>query len=381
MKIVIALDSFKGSLSTYDASVSAEKGILRAFGAQKVEVIKVPLADGGEGTVQALVSATGGQVIYTDVTGPLGAPVKAFYGILGDRKTAAIEMAAASGLYLVPLDKRNPLNTTTYGTGELIKKALERGCREFIIGIGGSATNDGGAGMAQALGVRLLDEQGNDIAFGGSALKQLDRIDISNLDSRINESKISVACDVDNPLCSERGASVVYGPQKGATPEMVKILDEALEHFAALIKRDLGKEILNIPGAGAAGGLGGGLIAFLGASLQSGIEMVIEKVQLREKIKDADFVITGEGKIDSQTIFGKTPVGVAKTAKEFNIPVIGVAGAVADDASIVHEHGIDTLFSIMNYPIDLESAMESKKAAFLMEKTVEEIFRLIKICM
>ncbi|MFZ5967484.1 MAG: glycerate kinase [Bacillota bacterium] len=379
MKIVIALDSFKGSLSSAEAAAAAEEGIEKAFRNRRVEVIKVPLADGGEGTVEALTVATGGKILCTTVTGPLGNTVDAFYGILGDGKTAVIEMAAASGLYLISKEERNPLKTTTYGTGDLIKEALEQGCREFIIGIGGSATNDGGAGMLQALGVRLLDEHGKDIARGGAALKQLNRIDISNLDPRIKETKITVACDVDNPLCGEKGASAVYGPQKGATEQMVKILDEALAHFAKVIRRDLGKDILHVPGAGAAGGLGGGLMAFLEAGLQPGIDLVIEKAQLKEKMKGADFVLTGEGKIDSQTVFGKAPIGVAKAAKECNIPVIGIAGAITDDGSIVHEHGIHALFSIMQYPMDVEHAMEKERAGFFVEKTVEEIFRLIAV--
>lgn len=378
LKVVIATDSFKGSLSAYEVAQSIEKGIKKVY--RNVQIVKVPMADGGEGTVQSLVDATGGEIINVEVTGPLGNKVKAFYGILGDNKTAVIEMAAASGLPLVPRSKRNPMITTTYGTGELIRAALDKGCREFIIGIGGSATNDGGAGMAQALGIRLLDEKGEEIKFGGGALVNLHKIDISNMDERLKKSKFIVACDVDNTLCGPNGASYVYGPQKGATKEMVLKLDEALKHFANIIKRDLGKDVENIKGAGAAGGLGAGLMVFLNAALKSGVDIVIEKTNLKKIVKDADFVITGEGKIDSQTINGKTPIGVAKVAKEFNVPVIAVAGCVSDDASVNHEYGIDAMFSIVNYPIDIEEALKKEKASFFIERKAEEIFRLIKTC-
>jgi len=375
VRIVIAPDSFKGSLTALEAANAMEEGLKRVF--PKAEIVKVPMADGGEGTVQSLVDATGGRIVKKVVTGPLGDKVEAQFGILGDGRTAVIEMASASGLPLVPPDKRNPMVTTTYGTGELIKAALDMGCRRFIIGIGGSATNDGGGGMAQALGVKLLDKDGNDIPFGGGGLLKLDRIDISTLDPRIAESEIVVACDVDNPLTGPRGAARVYSPQKGATPEMVEILDKALERFAEAVKRDLGRDIKDVPGAGAAGGLGAGLMAFLNAKLQLGVDIVIEATGLEEKVKGADLVITGEGGIDSQTVYGKTPIGVAKVAKKFGIPVLAVAGGISDDASVVYEHGIDGLMSIIPRPITLDEAMA--QGPKLLSDAAERIARLLVV--
>lgn len=377
MKLVVAMDSFKGCMTAMEASHAFEKGFKKVFA--DAEVIKLPMADGGEGTVQSLVDATKGEIIKEWVTGPLGEQVEAFYGLLGDGKTAVIEMAAASGLPLVPIEKRNPLITTTYGTGELIRKALDRGCREFYIGIGGSATNDGGAGMAQALGVSLVDSKGQELSYGGGALKALARIDMTNVDKRILESNIIVACDVDNPLCGERGAANVYGPQKGATPDMVKELDEALMHFSDIVKRDLEKEILDVKGAGAAGGLGAGMIAFLGARLMPGIEMVIEKSQLCEVMKGAALVVTGEGQIDQQTVYGKTPIGVARVAKSLNIPVIAIAGTRGKNAEAVRQHGIACIFSLINKPITLEEAMEKDNAVDMLEKLAEEIAGLIRL--
>lgn len=377
MRVVIAPDSFKGSLTALEVADAVEKGLRRVI--PDLEAIKVPMADGGEGTVQSLVDATGGRIIKRKVTGPLGEEVEAQFGILGDGVTAVIEMASASGLPLVPPEKRNPMITTTYGTGELIKAALDMGCRKFIIGIGGSATNDGGAGMAQALGVKLLDKDGKQIPFGGGGLLKLERIDISTLDPRIRESEIVVACDVDNPLTGPRGAARVYAPQKGATPEMVEILDEALKRFAEIIRRDLGKDVENVPGAGAAGGLGAGLMAFLNAELRSGVEIVIETVKLEEKMKGADLVITGEGGIDSQTVFGKTPIGVAKTAKRFNLPVIAIAGGISDDASVLYRHGIDAMVSIIPRPMSLEEAMS--RGAELVADAAERAARLLLLGM
>lgn len=377
MKLVVAMDSFKGCMTAMEASCAFERGFKKGF--ENVEVIKLPMADGGEGTVQSLVDATKGHIIKEWVTGPLGEPVEAFYGLLGDGKTAVIEMAAASGLPLVPIEKRNPLITTTFGTGELIRKALDRGCREFYIGIGGSATNDGGAGMAQALGISLVDSTGKELPYGGGALKELANIDMTKVDERILESSIIVACDVDNPLCGERGAANVYGPQKGATSDMVKVLDEALLHFSNIVKRDLDKEILQVKGAGAAGGLGGGLIAFLGAKLMPGIEMVIEKSQLAEVMKGAALVVTGEGQIDQQTVYGKTPIGVARVAKSLNIPVVAIAGTRGKNAEAVRQHGIDCIFSLINRPITLEEAMEKDNAVDMLEKLAEEIAGLIRL--
>jgi glycerate kinase len=373
IRFLIACDSFKGSASSKQVGEAIREGILRVMPSAQVEV--VPVADGGEGTVQALVDATGGRLVTATVTNPIGEKVEATFGILGDGQTAVIEMAAASGLTLIPPDKRNPWVTTTYGTGELIKAALEHGCRKIIIGIGGSATNDAGAGMAQALGVKLLDEDGNQIGFGGGELGRLRRIDMSGLDKRASEAEFIVACDVDNPLTGERGASYVYAPQKGATPEMLPKLDSNLRHFAEIVRQQLGIDVEHVPGAGAAGGLGAGLMAFLKAKLKRGTEIVFELVKLEEKIASADIVITGEGQIDAQTVFGKTPIGVAKLAKRYGKPVIAIAGSIGEGADSVHSHGIDAIFSIINRPMPLEQAMRNVEA--LLTSAGEQLARLI----
>ena len=354
MKIVLAPDSFKESLSALQVAESIERGFKQVL--PNAEYVKVPMADGGEGTVQSLVDATGGRIIKKTVTGPLGEAADAFFGILGNEKTAVIEMAAASGLHLVPATKRNPLLTTTRGTGELIAAALDYNVNHIIIGIGGSATNDGGAGMARALGTRFLNSDGQEIGEGGGALSDLAAIDLSRLDSRLADVKIEVACDVDNPLIGPKGASAIYGPQKGATPVIVNQLDENLAHYAAIIEKDLGVKIADVPGAGAAGGLGGGLLAFMQAKLSRGVDIVMEAAKLSDIIAGADLVITGEGKIDGQTIFGKTPIGVAKTAKKHGVPVIGIAGNVASDSDVVHEYGIDAIFSIVPGAVSLQEA-------------------------
>jgi len=354
MKIVLAPDSFKESLSALQVAESIERGFKQVL--PNAEYVKVPMADGGEGTVQSLVDATGGRIIKKTVTGPLGEAAEAFFGILGNEKTAVIEMAAASGLHLVPATKRNPLLTTTRGTGELIAAALDYNVNHIIIGIGGSATNDGGAGMARALGARFLNSDGLEIGEGGGALSDLAAIDLSRLDSRLADVKIEVACDVDNPLIGPKGASAIYGPQKGATPVIVNQLDENLAHYAAIIEKDLGVKIADVPGAGAAGGLGGGLLAFMQAELSRGVDIVLEAAKLSDIIAGADLVITGEGKIDGQTIFGKTPIGVAKTAKKHGVPVIGIAGNVASDSDVVHEYGIDAIFSIVPGAVSLQEA-------------------------
>jgi glycerate kinase len=373
IRFLIACDSFKGSASSKQVGEAIREGILRVMPSAQVEV--VPVADGGEGTVQALVDATGGRLVTVMVTNPIGEKVEATFGILGDGQTAVIEMAAASGLTLIPPEKRNPWVTTTYGTGELIKAALEHGCRKIIIGIGGSATNDAGAGMAQALGVKLLDEDGNQIGFGGGELGRLRRIDMSGLDKRASEAEFIVACDVDNPLTGERGASYVYAPQKGATPEMLPKLDSNLRHFAEIVRQQLGIDVEHVPGAGAAGGLGAGLMAFLKAKLKRGTEIVFELVKLEEKIASADIVITGEGQIDAQTVFGKTPIGVAKLAKRYGKPVIAIAGSIGEGADSVHSHGIDAIFSIINRPMPLEQAMRNVEA--LLTSAGEQLARLI----
>lgn len=355
MKIVIAPQGFKENLTALQVARAIEEGVKRVV-PKAMTVIK-PMADGGEGTVQALVDATGGEIMMTEVTGPLGERVKARWGILSDRTTAVIEMAAASGLPLVPPEKRNPLITTTYGTGELVRAALDHGCRKLIIGIGGSATNDGGAGMAQALGVKFLDAQGKALPFGGAALAKLARIDISHMDSRLAGFEVTLACDVNNPLCGPRGASAIYGPQKGATPEMVNQLDAALCHYADVIKKDLGIDLRDVPGAGAAGGLGLGLMVFLKAKLIPGIEVVIKATNLVADLKDADLVFTAEGRMDRQSAMGKVPTGVALKAKEFGLPVIALAGEVADDYRIVYEQGIDAVFSTAPGPMTREQSI------------------------
>ncbi|AIN14674.1 MULTISPECIES: glycerate kinase [Yersinia pseudotuberculosis complex] len=356
MKIIIAPDSFKESLTAMQVAEAIEQGFSEIF--PQAEYIKLPMADGGEGTVESMVAATGGELVNVEVTGPLGAPVKAFYGWMGDGETAVIEMAAASGLHLVAPEQRNPLITTSYGTGELILAALNHGARKIILGIGGSATNDGGAGMMQALGVQLSDQQGKALTVGGAALVQLVDIDLSQLDDRLAQTDILVACDVDNPLCGAKGASAVFGPQKGATPERVQQLDAALQHYGEKIEQVTGKSVINVAGAGAAGGMGAALFGLLNARLQPGIEIVTEALKLAAAVQEADLVITGEGRIDSQTIYGKTPVGVARVAKRFDIPVIAIAGSMAPDYEVVHQHGLDAVFSVLNHIQTLPEALE-----------------------
>ncbi|HEB0856278.1 glycerate kinase [Citrobacter werkmanii] len=357
MKIVIAPDSYKESLSALEVATAIEQGFREIW--PDADYVKIPLADGGEGTVEAMVAATAGRLVHVDVTGPLGSNVQAFYGLSGDARSAFIEMAAASGLELVPPGSRNPLKTTSWGTGELIRHALDAGVEHIIIGIGGSATNDGGAGMVQALGARLLDEQNNDIAQGGMGLEALARIDISQLDARLAECRIEVACDVTNPLTGKEGASAVFGPQKGATPEVIARLDQALTHYAHLIDRDLNVEVLELAGGGAAGGMGAALYAFCGAQLRCGIEIVTDALHLDDCVADADLVVTGEGRIDSQTIHGKVPVGVANVAKRYNKPVIGIAGSLTPDVGVVHEHGIDAVFSVIFTICTLDEALDN----------------------
>ena len=357
MKIVIAPDSYKESLSALEVATAIEQGFSEIF--PSAQYVKLPLADGGEGTVEAMVAATQGKIINVQVTGPLGENVEGFYGLSGDEQSAFIEMAAASGLELVASSLRNPLKTTSWGTGELIRHALDAGVKHIIIGLGGSATNDGGAGMVQALGAKLLNAQGHQIGHGGGELDTLARIDLNTLDTRLAECCIEVACDVTNPLTGDEGASAVFGPQKGATPEMVSKLDQSLAHFAGIISRDLDKDVLNLAGGGAAGGMGAALYAFCGAELRQGIEIVTDALHLDKHVADADLVITGEGRIDSQTIHGKVPVGVAKVAKRYNKPVIGIAGSLTADVGVVHEHGIDAVFSVIYTVCSLEEALEN----------------------
>jgi glycerate 2-kinase len=373
--IVLAPDSFKESMTAKEACIAMEKGIKKVN--SNISCIHVPMADGGEGTMQSLVDATNGKIHSLEVVGPLGNKVEAQYGILGDGEIGILEMASASGIHLVNPEKRNPLLTTTYGTGELIKACLDHGVKKLLIGIGGSATNDGGAGVIQALGGKLLDKQGDELAFGGGDLGKLSSIDLSNFDNRLKDVIVEVACDVSNPLCGESGASNVYGPQKGASREMISILDDNLRHYADIIKKELDKDVLDIPGAGAAGGLGAGLMAFLNGNLKKGIEMVIEYAGLEEKVKDADMVWTGEGSIDFQTQYGKTPLGVATIAKKYNKPVIALAGRVGDGIEVLHENGIDSIFGITKGATSLEEALV--KGQENIEKTSENIIRLMNL--
>jgi len=374
MKIVIAPDSFKGSLTSIQACKIIEKGILEIF--KDAELIKIPVADGGEGSVEAIASATDCELINEIVTAPLGNKVRASYAILPN-KTAFIEMASASGLLLVGEGELDPLKTTTYGTGELIRSALEHGCRKIIVGLGGSATNDCGIGMAQALGYRFKDANGKELGFGGGALDRLESIDLSHADSRINGCVFIAACDVRNPLCGENGASVIYGPQKGATPEMVRILDNNLLHFAQVIKSALETDIAEEPGAGAAGGLGGGLMSFCKATIQSGIDIVLDLMDFDKKLSHADLVITGEGRMDRQTAFGKVPVGIAKRTKPAKIPVIAFTGGIGNGADELYELGIGAIISIVNKPMSLNEAMNN--AEYLLKDAVVRTMRLINI--
>lgn len=356
MKIVIAPDSFKESLTALEAANAIEEGFKQVF--PDAEYVKVPMSDGGEGTVQSLVDATKGKIETLTVHGPLGEPAEAFYGISGDGKVAIIEMAAASGLHLVDPLERNPLVTSTWGTGELIQAALSKGVEEILIGIGGSATNDGGAGMIQCLGGKLLDKEGQQIVLGGIGLADLVSIDLSELNPKLKEVEIKVACDVDNPLTGPKGASYIYGFQKGGTAEQVEQLDQNLAHFASVVRQDLKQDIEFIAGAGAAGGLGGALLAVLAAKLQNGGVLVSELVGLENKICEADLVITGEGGINHQTIYGKTPICVAKIAQKYQIPVIAVAGRLSGNYQAVYEHGITAVFSILSEITSLETALE-----------------------
>ena len=374
MKIVIAPDSYKESLSALDVATAIEQGFREIF--PQAEYIKLPVADGGEGTVEAMVAATQGRIVEVAVTGPLGAQVEGFYGLSGDEQSAFIEMAAASGLELVLPEQRNPLITTSWGTGELIRHALDAGVKHIIIGIGGSATNDGGAGMVQALGAKLLDSEGNALGQGGGALETLARIDISELDRRLHDCRIEVACDVTNPLTGKEGATAIFGPQKGATPEMITRLDAALAHYAQLIKRDLDLDVLDLAGGGAAGGMGAALFAFCGAELRQGIEIVTDALHLDRYVAEADLVITGEGRIDSQTVHGKVPVGVAKVAKRYNKPVIGIAGSLTADVGVVHEHGIDAVFSVIYGICTLDDAL--KNAAENVRMTARNVAAVLK---
>ena len=377
MKIVIAPDSYKESLSATEVAQAIEKGFREIF--PEAQFVSVPVADGGEGTVEAMIAATQGRSVMSTVTGPLGEAVEAQWGISGDGNTAFIEMAAASGLALVPPEQRNPLITTSYGTGELILQALESGVKNIIIGIGGSATNDGGAGMVQALGAKLRDAEGKAIGFGGGSLMSLNHIDISGLDARLQHCAIRVACDVTNPLTGPQGASCIFGPQKGATEAMIAELDRNLAHYAEAIKASLRIDVKTVPGSGAAGGMGAALMAFLGAELRSGIEIVTQALNLEEHIHDCTLVVTGEGRLDSQSIHGKVPVGVASVAKKYHKPVIGIAGSLTRDVGVVHQYGIDSVFSVLNRIGSLEEAF--RDAAENIYQTSQNLAATIQVGM
>ncbi len=375
MKVVIAIDSLKGSLSSMEAGMAIKDGILAAK--PDAEVIVKPLADGGEGTTDALIEGMNGERIDLTVTGPMHTPVDAYYGYLKDTNTAVMEMASAAGITLVPDSEKNPLLATSYGVGEMINDAIQRGCRNFIIGIGGSVTNDGGIGMLKALGVRFLDENGKDAGEGGQALAKVARIDISGMNPLLKECHIQVACDVNNPLCGENGSTYVYGPQKGVTEDMKKTLDEAMAHFARVTSETLENDYMNTPGAGAAGGLGYAFLAYTGAALTPGIELILDAVGLEEELSGADVVVTGEGRLDFQTAMGKAPVGVARLAKKYNAKVIAFAGSVTKEATACNKEGIDAFFPILRGVCTLAEAMDPVAARNNMTATVEQVFRLL----
>lgn len=375
MKAVVAIDSLKGSLSSVEAGNAIAEGIYRADAEAKVEVR--PLADGGEGTVDALVQGMNGSLRKVCVTGPLGEKVDAAYGIIEEEKMAVIEMSAAAGITLVPDEKKNPLFTTTYGVGEMIRDAIWKGCRKFVVGIGGSATNDGGIGMLQALGYEFLDSKGNPVPYGAVGLEDLAEIKSGNVISELEQCEFKVACDVTNPLCGQQGASAVYGPQKGATPEMIRKMDQWLSDYAKLAEKHYEKADPKYPGTGASGGLGFAFLTFTNAVLESGIKIVLKETKLEQYIQDADIVITGEGRLDGQTAMGKAPVGVAKLAGKYNIPVLAFAGSVTEDAGKCNEEGIHAFFPILRGITTLEEAMDRDNAKRNLIETVEQVFRLI----
>ena len=377
MKVVVAIDSLKGSLSSLEAGEAIKSGVLNAI--PDAEVCVRPLADGGEGTVEALALGMGGELKTVEVTGPLGEKVNCLYGILEESKTAILEMSGAAGITLVADEMRNPLHTTTYGVGEVIKDAIANGCRHFIVGIGGSATNDGGIGMLQALGYGMLDKDGNQVPFGAKGIKEIVTITDDQVIPELKECSFRIACDVTNPLCGERGCSAVYGPQKGATPEMIKEMDAWLADYAKLVAAKYEKADAEYPGTGAAGGMGFAFLAYTNAVLESGIKIILEETKLEDYVKDADIVITGEGRLDGQTAFGKAPIGVANIAKKFDKTVLAFAGAVTKDAVVCNEHGIDAFFPILRRIQTLQEAMTPEIARDNMVTTVEQVFRLINV--
>jgi glycerate kinase len=373
MKIVIAPQGFKAGISGMDAARAISRGVVAAV--PDAEIVLAPVADGGDGTMHALVDGTGGQVFTSTVTGPLGQPLEAQWGVMGDGRTAVIEMALASGLALVPQRRRNPRITTTAGTGEILGEALDRGFTRIIVGLGGSATNDGGAGLATALGARFLDSAGKSLAPGGSALARLDHIEIDGLHPALQDATVIAATDVTNPLCGPEGASAIFGPQKGANPEMVKQLDAALANYARVVVRDLGRDVSEQPGAGAAGGLGAGLMAFTSATLQSGIDMVCEVLDFDSLLEGADLVITGEGRADHSTIFNKAPVGVARHARAHGIPTVLLAGGLGPGHEELYDHGLAAIVCIADRPMSFEVSLS--RTAELLESTAERTMRLV----
>lgn len=377
MKAVIAIDSFKGSLSSSEAGEAASRAIRYVF--PEADIVQFPLADGGEGSVDALTEGLAGRIITTEVTGPLGKREASRYGIISDGRIAVIEMADAAGLTMVPMELRNPLNTTTYGLGELIVQAMDNGCREFIIGIGGSATNDAGIGMLSALGAGFFQADGQRAGITGGSVKDVVRIDLTELDSRIRECTFHIACDVNNPLCGDSGCSAVYGPQKGATPDIVREMDEAIAKFAGLARRQYGITGAELPGAGAAGGLGYAFHGFLGGSLEPGAKLVLNVLGIEDELKNADILITGEGCMDSQTAMGKAPAGVAQLAKTVNpsIKTIAVCGCAAPDADVVNKAGIDAYFPILHQVMSLDEAMDKAVADRNLYQTLVQVMRLL----
>ena len=378
MKIVIAMDSLKGSLTSMEAGMAAAAGIRKAD--KKAEVFVRPLADGGEGTTQALVQGMGGSFQTITVTGPLGTPIECQYGILEETHMGVLEMSAAAGLTLIPEEKRNPLTATTYGVGDMIKDAIGKGCRRFLVGIGGSGTNDGGAGMLQALGYGLLDKDGAPISSGAKGLETLCRIETSHVMPELKECQFLVACDVTNPLCGKNGCSAVYGPQKGADDNMIAQMDQWLSHYGKLAKNQFPDADPEKPGTGAAGGLGFAFLILPNAELKSGIDIVLKETKLEQDLKDADLLITGEGRLDSQTAMGKAPIGAAKLAKKYDIPVVALGGSVARDSAVCNESGIDALFPIVRGPVSLKEAMEPDAAKANLSDTAEQVYRLIQSC-
>jgi glycerate kinase len=375
--VVLAPQSFKGSLDAPDVARALARGVRQVFPEADLDLL--PVADGGEGTVQALVQASGGRTVTTRVMGPLGGAVNATWGLLGDGDTAVVEMAAASGLPLIPRSARDPRRTTTFGTGELIRHALDHGIRRLIVGLGGSATNDGGAGMAQALGVRLLDAQGEEIPRGGAALARLDHIDMTGLDPRVRDVQVEAAVDVNNPLCGPEGASHVYGPQKGADGAMARELDAALDHYAGVIRRDLGDDVRDVPGAGAAGGMGAGLLAFLHARIAPGVDIVFRALHVEERIRRSSLVLTGEGRMDSQDIYGKAPMAVAAVAHRFGVPVIAVVGSTSRDYRVVFDHGLDAVIGVVNRPMSQDRAIS--ETAGLVAEAAMRAMRIVRVGM